>query len=436
MADRTRIAVVLIHGMGEPRPMATINGFVEAIAATETPPIKSWSKPLNDPSLYDIRRIVMAGSKTRPVVDFYEFYWAHLMRGNKLAQLVRWLQALVFRSPAKVPKHLQRIYWTGWLLLAVLAALVVAIALSLLQAGTLFSVWPWIWTGITLAYGLVSYWLLGTLGDAARYLDQLPDNVRARFEIQKAGVELIKRLHQGTAYHRIIVVGHSLGAMIGYDVLRQAWLPFSVGFDPANQTNHRKAIDELRAAVRDWAQKPLTPDAYRKLQEAAWAEHIGNGGDWRVTDFITLGAPLAHAELLMASDPDDFARRAKGRELSTCPPTWDEKFGITRDLKLTGKTVRTPDHASAFALTRWTNFYSPSAFVADGDFLSGKIAPVFGPAVTDIKVKANHVNYWTQGPGEPLQSLIKAMDLSGRDAAYAPAKGEELGSAEDTTPPA
>jgi hypothetical protein len=61
---------------------------------------------------------------------------------------------------------------------------------------------------------------------------------------------------------------------------------------------------------------------------------------------------------------------------------------------------------------------------------------VFGPAVTDIKVSANHVNYWTQGPGEPLQTLIQALDLSGRDAAYAPAKGEELGSAEDTTPPA
>ncbi len=433
MADRTRIAVVLIHGMGEPRPMATINRFVEAIAATETPPIKSWSKPLNDPSLYDIRRIVMAGSKMRPVVDFYEFYWAHLMRGNKLAQLVRWLKVLVFRSPTKVPKHLQRIYWTGWLLMALLAALIVAIAWSLFQAGTLFSIWPWIWAAITLAYGLVSYWLLGTLGDAARYLDKLPDNVRARFEIQKAGVDLIKRLHTG-GYHRIIVVGHSLGAMIGYDVLRQAWLPFAVNYDANTTVNHRKAIDNLRFAVRDWATKPQTAAEYRKLQELAWAEHLGNGGGWRVTDFITLGAPLAHAEVLMAVDPADFARRSKGRELSTCPPTWDEKFGITRDIQVGGRRVRTPDHASAFALTRWTNLYSPSAFVFDGDFLSGPVVPVFGAGITDIKVSANHVNYWTQGPGEPLKTLVTTMDLSGRDAGYAPATGVELGSAEDAPP--
>ena len=257
MADRSRIAVVLIHGMGEHRPMGTIRGFVDAIAARQSPPIKCWSKPLDDPALYDIRRIVMEGDRTRPVVDFYEFYWSHLMQGNSLAQLLRWLIDLVIRSPASVPKHLMGTYWFGWAVLALLAALIVAIAVSLFFAGTLFAGWPWVWGVVTRICGFIRYQLLGTLGDAARYLDTRPDNVQARFAIQKAGVDLIKRLHAEERYHRIVVVGHSLGAMIGYDVLRHAWLPFAKTFEPMKR-RRRSAIDDLREAVRDWPEKPPT----------------------------------------------------------------------------------------------------------------------------------------------------------------------------------
>lgn len=445
MAPRDRIAVVLIHGMGEQRPMGTIRTFVDAIAAREEPPIKSWSKPLDDPELFDIRRIVMEGEKPpadgtrkplRPVVDFYEFYWSHLMQRNNLGQLLRWLRVLVIRSPSQVPAHLSRTYWTGWVLLAVLAALVVAIALSLFSAGTLFSVWPWVWGAITFAYGLASYWLLRTLGDAARYLDTLPDNVAARFAIQKAGVDLIKKLHAEERYNRIVVVGHSLGAMIGYDVLRHAWLPFAKQFDPVEPHKVRQ-IDALRDVVETWPEGLAAKD-YRALQTAAWAEHIANGGHWRVTDFITLGSPLAHAELLMAEDPADFRRRKEGRELSTCPPTWDEDFGITRDIPVTPTggqkkpVVRTPDHAGVFAFTHWINLHSPSTWVVDGDFLSGPAVPVFGAGIEDRIVRANHTNYWQQGPAsDTLAELVAAMDLTGRMATP-----NRAGPGDETTPDA
>lgn len=430
--ERDRIAVVLIHGMGEPRPMGTIRSFVEAIAATETPAIRWWSKPLANPVLYDIRRIVMKGDPTpkdgtvkplRPTVDFYEFYWSHLLQGNQLAQLLRWLQVLVFRSPHQIPAHLVRIYWSGWTLLAILAVLIGIVAISLWAAGTIWSVWPWISAAITIAYGMWSYFLLQTLGDAARYLDTLPDNVAARFDIQKAGIDLIRRLHNEERYNRIVVVGHSLGAMIGYDVLRHAWLTLSTGKQFAPVEPHKRAkIDDLREKAEHWP-KDFTAADYRPLQTAAWAEHLANGGRWRVTDFITVGSPLAHAGVLMAKDPDEFLARKRGRELSTCPPTWDEDFGITVDIEVEPigdqkePRVRTPDHASVFAFTKWTNFYSPSKFVLDGDFLSGPAVPIFGAGIDDKPVTANHINYWSQGDrNDTLKQLIAAMDLTGRKA--------------------
>jgi len=207
-------------------------------------------------------------------------------------------------------------------------------------------------------------------------------------------------------------------------------------FDPV-EPHKRAKIDALRAKSEVWPEGFEAGD-YRPLQTAAWAEHIGNGGHWRVTDFITVGSPLAHAEVLMAKDPEEFLARKTGRELSTCPPTWDGDFGITVDVPVQPigqqkePRVRTPDHASVFAFTRWTNFYSPSKYVLDGDFLSGPAAPVFGLGIDDHEVEAYHVNYWTQGPeSDALQQLVEAMDLTGRRAFP-----NQAGPGEESTPPA
>ncbi len=460
MAARDRIAVVLIHGMGEPRPMETLRSFVAAVSGAEAPPARSWSKPLDNPALYDIRRIVMEGSSSRPVVDFYEFYWAHLLQGSTLDQLLRWAGDLFWRRIGTVPEHLKGVYRVGKGFAALAALFVVLLVWWLFAQHTLSIVWPIVSGIITFVYGLASYFLLGTLADCARYLDTRPDNVAARFAIQHAGVELLQKLHDGEQYKRIVLVGHSLGAMIGYDVLRVAWQPFGRRFDPVAQ-RHLKAIKALSDAVRDQEAAPLTPATYRPLQKAAWDEHIANGGHWRVTDYITLGNPLAHAALLMASSPADLEARKTGRELSTCPPTWDMKYGITRNVPVTPPAarpaVRAPDHASVFALTRWSNFYCPSRYVLDGDFLSGPLGPVFGAGIEDVEVHnptdallGMHTAYWvpragTAKAGDPLPALIERLDLTGRIdgrktlTADAPADDEpeadELPAADEEEPP-
>lgn len=437
MAGRGRIAVVLIHGIGEPRPMAAIRSFVDAIAVDDdNAKIGSWSKPDADADLYDLRYISMAGSRTRPVVDFYEFYWAHLLQGTTPAQLFRWAWDIVSRKLVTVPKSLRWVYVAGRILIG-LAILTVALAIWWLLPNSDVPGWlPLVSAVVTGVFGVVGYPFIGTLGDPARYLDTRPDNVQARNEIQKAGVRLIERLHEARrGYTRIIVVGHSLGSMIGYDVLQRAWFRTSKQFTDSGERK-RSAIVALWEAVKAGITDPV---AYRKLQSAAHAEHIANGGHWRVTDFITCGSPLTYAQLLMALSEEDLKRQKDGRELVTCPPTPDIKFGMTRDLRAStpeGKLrrVRTPDHAGVFAFARWTNLFAPSRLVFDGDFLSGPLAEVFGAGIRDVEVTATHTTYWQgrpeAGAKNPLRALVEAMDLTGRDDPHQPAPGIEI------TPPA
>lgn len=41
---------------------------------------------------------------------------------------------------------------------------------------------------------------------------------------------------------------------------------------------------------------------------------------WLVTDLVTLGSPLAHADFLMAASAEAFAKDKQDRILPTCPP--------------------------------------------------------------------------------------------------------------------
>jgi hypothetical protein len=62
------------------------------------------------------------------------------------------------------------------------------------------------------------------VGDAARYLQPRPANIAHRQAIRCAGVVLIEKLHQSGQFERIIVVGHSLGSVIAYDIIVHSWI--------------------------------------------------------------------------------------------------------------------------------------------------------------------------------------------------------------------
>ena len=59
-------------------------------------------------------------------------------------------------------------------------------------------------------------------GRVVRYTRAKPDNIAARKNIRERGLALLSELHE-KEYERIIVVGHSLGSILAYDLISYFW---------------------------------------------------------------------------------------------------------------------------------------------------------------------------------------------------------------------
>jgi hypothetical protein len=104
-------AVVVIHGMGEQRPMDTIKAFVRAVWETDEVIIANglphqsqvWSKPDLRTGSLELRRITTRESIPSSQfpngvrTDFYELYWADLTAGSTWDQFTGWVSNLLFR---------------------------------------------------------------------------------------------------------------------------------------------------------------------------------------------------------------------------------------------------------------------------------------------------------------------------------------------------
>lgn len=205
--------------------------------------------------------------------------------------------------------------------------------------------------------------------------------------------------------------------------------------NPKALQNYYQAQRNLRVAL---ANRPLTPT--RREDSASPAE--SRASRWLISDFVTLGSPLAHAEFLIASSDKDLAERKFQRELPQSPPLREdldpktfELAKATHKLPVGGsydgsKLVSFPlpaspsiwelHHAAPFAVVRWTNVYDPAALVYRGDIIGGPAARNFGPAIVDINLKSlrgqatcfTHTKYW-EIDKEPLhiEALRWAINL-------------------------
>jgi hypothetical protein len=416
-----RIAIVVIHGIGEQVPMATLSGFIEAVWTTDltlVPPGKphpetgqgertynaAWYKPDPRTRNFDLRLITTERYETaggaRKRADFFEFYWAHRVTGTQFDTVKAWIVGLMLRNPfTRVPPPLRPAWAVMWLLLA-----------GFLAAGWAANRWlgaEWM-AVVSLAYAAASAWVISKLndvvGDVVRYVDPSPGNIKTRQDIREDGVRLLETLmgidEQGefhrSEYDRVLVVGHSLGTIVGYDIVNHAFGRLNLKFDRerlavAEQSN-TAALETLVREAWDKGQ-PLDLARYRTLQDAARRELNHAGHPWIVSDFISIGSPLAHAEFLMARDRQHLAELAAKRVYPTCPPqleyhTAAPNHHFTYEAKrafpgpgapLKGKRV--PHHAAAFAFTRWTNIYSPLCGILGGDIVSGPVCEPFGLAI-------------------------------------------------------
>jgi hypothetical protein len=420
-----RQAVLLIHGIGEQRPMASLREFVDAVwvqdRAVQRPGPNAgafWSKPYTLSENFELRRLTTGENRAGHRTDFFEFYWAHLMHGTRLGHVLAWAATLMLRAPRRVPADLRG----AWALLWGLVLLGAAGGLSFALARPHVPGWlSLLLTGAVLpaAYGVAR----NIIGDAARYLHVAPANVQRRHEIRSAGLQVLKSLHE-QGYERIVVVGHSLGAVIGYDILSHAWAAWHTEDTGEGVKNFEvtHALEHLAAEVEDGV--PLAMDELRTGQAACLDELRGNGTSWRVSDFVTLGSPLAHAAVLLAKDAQDLAQRFEQRELPTCPPALERSTvagqAVRRFTYRDGERRTLLHQAAVFAPTRWTNLYFPARWIVGGDLVGGPAAPVFGPGVLDVAVKTSawrgllgHTRYWAAArPGDThLVALRRAIDL-------------------------
>jgi hypothetical protein len=222
-----RQAVIVIHGIGEQRPMGTLRGFVDAVIPD--PQSKGRAKFHNKPDrmsqTFELRKLQSLQTRSAPITDFYEYYWAYLMTGTRYAHVVSWLKELLWRSPRNLPRRLCLTWVLSWVLLVLFALTSAGMIVpdehlpKLLSGNQLLT--AWIISALLLPS--LQLFVLRYVGDAARYLSPTPANISVRQKIRANGIRLLRQLHNNSQYDRIIVVGHSLGAVIAFDVIHHYW---------------------------------------------------------------------------------------------------------------------------------------------------------------------------------------------------------------------
>ena len=354
-----RTAVVIVHGMGEKRPMETLDDFAKTALRPRTDRETTWDYhplPAEITDTYEARRFASAQA------EIYEYHWSFLMTASKYAGAMPMALRLLLRRPSSVPDALLGIWRRVWTV--VLAILLAIPALFVTGYALNTDVPAWI-IGLIISAVVLVFWFglyrmaakalvnstTTSLVDVARYLDPSAYSYAARRAIRGGLVDLLHALHDGR-YSRIVVVAHGVGTYIAYDALT-----------------------------------------------AFWAETRRQGNPWRITDFVTIGAPMTLADLLITrpalfsglKKSDGELRRelfeglVRRGALVRCPPR-SEALPVDRD-----------EH-SPFAVTRWTNLWFPvTRGSLHGDWFGGAVGPLFGPGIRDIAVHGNKPERFKRG---------------------------------------
>lgn len=437
MDNKIRTAVVVVHGMGEQRPLDTLNSFVETALKRIAKERKYYSRPAKWTNSYEARRILAfsLGPEDKPVrgqTEIFEYHWSYMMTGNKLGDVLPTSLRLLLRFPWKVPSGMRFLWVLAWLLL-----IGIGVALYLLHrngvifeeftvAGVLKSVAASgaIVAGVTALLGWASLFVTSSFVDVVRYLDTSPRSYEARRAIRGGMVELLRALQNDGRYSRIVVVAHSLGAYIAYDAISSLWSETSrlhggpVGVSgPARPLAGLPALekksDEIIAAGMSADAKLL--NKFQDLQFQLWRDLRRQGNPWLITDFLSVGTPMYFADLLYTKSRKQFDRLIRRAELPRCPPRSknetvdgkddnDVKYGWSNGMR----EVLTP--GAPFAVVRWTNLWFPPKWGIFGDWFGGSLRPLFGPGIRDVPITGQtrgrhlpglaHTRYFSDGDCE------------------------------------
>jgi hypothetical protein len=471
---------------------------------------ETWIVPDNKSGLYELQRITTPEHNDRRT-DFYELYYADLLANTPIRNLWRWMQRLLWIDPQEVPARMHWPWTAFWILSLIAGGLAFWVVLDIPLL--LHSDWrapfhdadPWnAWLGLAMIVvallvlilpkffrstdqaqsiplplvavavlvGIVFIYLtksaiiiaavvlfyliylainflLPLFGDAASYLSAQTDTVGSRQALRERGLKLLRALHEEAEYDRIVIVAHSLGTVLAYDLLQLLW--HDVGPTKDNQPSDKAVAALEKVAEFSKAPKPDWKDggvaAYQDLQWAAYTElrqqkpapkgedgTPAKQGGWKVSDFVSLGSPLASAQFLVTEGKKDFDRMKRERVLPTAPPQpRDGAQAFVSEDAVTKK--KSTHHASVFSTVRWTNIYDefdPLIFTR-GDVIGGPVASeeVLGPAIKDIDVTIkrhgkrlfSHNSYWVDTIVEKPPGKPGPVGPGGADEADRPVRG-------------
>ncbi len=234
---------------------------------------------------------------------------------------------------------------------------------------TVFSIF-----GLLLLHGFI----VPYFGDVARYVQEKPANIEKRAAVRERGLQLFRQLHDCGDYDRIVVVAHSLGTIIAYDLLSLLWTEYG----PNKRNLPNSAAIEKMEKLDDWLRGISSnagegdPETYRKHQRAIW-DALRTARDpedgyrpWLISNFVTLGSPLTHAEFLLARDEGSLENKIYERKLAVSPPVLEPDSFLYKGGP-NGECI--PHHAAVFCAVRWTNIYDQanSYLPLRGDIISG-----------------------------------------------------------------
>jgi hypothetical protein len=129
----SKTAVLVVHGMGTQRPLATLRGIVDAVWHDDDGGSRSrvWLHP--ELSGIDIDLPVITSNAVPqdglPKVDFHEFYWSHLMSETRAVAVLLWLLELARKGPRLNPG----IGWLWWGCAIVLTFQILSVAYLAIQ---------------------------------------------------------------------------------------------------------------------------------------------------------------------------------------------------------------------------------------------------------------------------------------------------------------
>lgn len=535
-------AVIVIHGMGQQRPMQTMRSIVRALWETDLdltdeverrepgrsrrisdlepgeigppdPVNKSWLVPDTRTGSKELARITTPVADNGMRTDFYELYWADIMEGTTRDHLVAWVKGLLWRWPHQVPADVMFAWALLWV--ATIAGIMFALngVVSLFGEDTSGRVlpdafdawWPWLVLGLAaiaaVLYGrrltgrsgglrvtsldfmfaavlpfavaaiilwflpveivagasflsfaataVIGWFIQGFLvpyfGDVARYVRPEPSTVAKRAAVMERGLQLLRNLHgevpkpgKGAAatrdydhdarargdYRRVVIVAHSLGSVIAYDMLRHFWAERGPVAGGVIDDDGRAAL----VAMSDYvdlhapdgkALETFDIGAFRTLQRGV-SQAVGRPqGGWLITDFVTMGSPLTHGEFLLARDRDDFERLKRDGLVPVCPPLPD---AVDRSILYAPRDdgdALVARHTALFSAVRWTNIYDRHWLVFFGDIVSGPLTSLFGAGIADHHVALSrwpygflgriftHLDYWS----DTIRSRVLATNL-------------------------